>query len=76
MGKKKDFVPDPNYNPYRVRGSPPPQQRPSSQAHVPAPAQSRQFIDFNTQRVCPSCGKIINIEYNFCKYCGYLFCVR
>ena len=28
------------------------------------------FIDFNTQRVCPSCGKAIKIDHNFCKYCG------
>ncbi len=30
----------------------------------------KTFIDFNKQRVCPSCGKIINVEHNFCKYCG------
>jgi len=30
----------------------------------------KTFIDFNTQRVCPSCGKIIKLEHNFCKYCG------
>ena len=29
-----------------------------------------EFIDFNTQRVCPSCGKVIKIDHNFCKYCG------
>ena len=29
-----------------------------------------EFIDFNTQRVCPSCGKAIKIDHNFCKYCG------
>ena len=28
------------------------------------------FIDFNTQRVCPACGKAIKIDHNFCKYCG------
>ena len=28
------------------------------------------FIDFNTQRVCPSCGKAIKIDHNFCKFCG------
>ncbi len=31
---------------------------------------NREFIDFNTQRVCPSCGKAIKIDHNFCKYCG------
>jgi HEAT repeat protein len=30
----------------------------------------KSFIDFNTQRVCPSCGKIIKVNHNFCKYCG------
>ena len=30
----------------------------------------KDFIDFDTQRICPSCGKICNITYNFCKYCG------
>jgi len=28
------------------------------------------FIDFNTHRVCPACGKAIKIDHNFCKYCG------
>lgn len=28
------------------------------------------FIDFETQRVCPKCGKILNIDNNFCKFCG------
>ena len=28
------------------------------------------LVDFNTQRICPSCGKLINIKHNFCKYCG------
>jgi len=28
------------------------------------------FIDFNTQRVCPACGKVIKITHNFCKFCG------
>ena len=27
-------------------------------------------MDFNVQRVCPSCGKIIKLEHNFCKFCG------
>jgi hypothetical protein len=31
---------------------------------------NRAFIDFNTQRVCPACGKAIKISHNFCKYCG------
>ena len=57
---KKDFVPDPNRNPYRVRNSPQSQNNPGNP----------EFIDFNTQRVCPSCGGIIKITHNFCKYCG------
>ena len=28
------------------------------------------FIDFNTQRVCPSCGSVIKLSHNFCKFCG------
>ncbi len=62
MGRKdRDFRPEPQRNPYRVEGSPAPM--------ASAPPQ-REFVDFNTQRVCPSCGKIIKISYNFCKYCG------
>jgi HEAT repeat protein len=30
----------------------------------------KTFMDFNVQRVCPSCGKILKLEHNFCKYCG------
>ena len=43
-------------NPYKVEKT------------VPTPIRS--FIDFNTQRVCPSCGKAIKISHNFCKFCG------
>ncbi len=57
---KKDFIPDPNRNPYRVRNSPQSQNNPGNP----------EFIDFNTQRVCPSCGGVIKITHNFCKYCG------
>ncbi len=57
---KKDFIPDPNRNPYRVRNSPQSQNNPGNP----------EFIDFNTQRVCPSCGGVIKISHNFCKYCG------
>ena len=57
---KKDFIPDPNKNPYRIRNSP---QSPNNPGNP-------EFIDFNTQRVCPSCGGIIKISHNFCKYCG------
>ncbi|TFF99076.1 MAG: hypothetical protein EU540_07275 [Promethearchaeota archaeon] len=57
---KKDFIPDPNRNPYRVKNSPQSQNNPGNP----------EFIDFNTQRVCPSCGGVIKISHNFCKYCG------
>ncbi|MFX0104544.1 MAG: HEAT repeat domain-containing protein [Candidatus Hodarchaeota archaeon] len=56
MGKERNFRPDPNLNPYRVRQEPPPPKRP--------------IIDFSTRRICPACGKDIKITHNFCKYCG------
>jgi hypothetical protein len=56
MGKDKKFRPDPNLNPYRVRRKPAPPKR--------------DFIDFDTRRICPACGRDIKIEHNFCKYCG------
>jgi len=58
----KDWVPDPNRNPYRVKQSP----SPSSSSNPIG-----KFIDFNTQRICPACGRTeLKIEHNFCKYCG------
>jgi hypothetical protein len=56
MRRDKNVRPEENQNPYRVRQAP--------------PSPARSFIDFNTQRVCPSCGKAIKISHNFCKYCG------
>ncbi|MFX0003609.1 MAG: HEAT repeat domain-containing protein [Candidatus Hermodarchaeota archaeon] len=56
MGREKNYRPDPNINPYRVRQT--------------SPSTKSSFIDFNTQRICPACGKAIKIEHNFCKYCG------
>ncbi len=56
MGKDKNFRPDPNVNPYKVR-------------HTPT-SPKRDLIDFNTRRICPACGKDIKITHNFCKYCG------
>jgi len=29
-----------------------------------------ETFDFDTQRICPKCGKAILIDHNFCKYCG------
>ncbi|MFX1601642.1 MAG: HEAT repeat domain-containing protein [Promethearchaeota archaeon] len=56
MGKDKKFRPDPNMNPYMVRQTPSPPKR--------------VYIDFNTRRICPACGRDIKITHNFCKYCG------
>ena len=56
MGNDRNFRPDPNVNPYRVKQ---------------APSQpKRDSIDFNTRRICPACGRDIKIAHNFCKYCG------
>ena len=61
MGKPTNY-PDPNKNPYRVNRE---QVRESSQARFTKPS-----VDFENQRVCPSCGKVIKISHNFCKFCG------
>ncbi len=61
MGKPTNY-PDPNKNPYRVNRE---QVRESSQARFTKPS-----VDFENQRVCPSCGKAIKISHNFCKFCG------
>jgi hypothetical protein len=57
-----NYYPDPNRNPYRVSREP-----------VREPVVERRtssIVDFDTQRICPSCGKIIKISHNFCKFCG------
>ncbi|GAI83090.1 unnamed protein product, partial [marine sediment metagenome] len=59
---KPTNYPDPNKNPYRVNRE---QEREPSQARFTKPS-----IDFENQRVCPSCGKVIKISHNFCKFCG------
>jgi len=56
MRRERNLRPNPNLNPYKVKES-----------HN---KEGRVFIDFNTQRVCPACGKAIKISHNFCKYCG------
>ena len=56
MPKDKNYRPQTEQNPYRVKKV--------------APSPSKSFIDFNTQRVCPACGKAIKISHNFCKFCG------
>jgi hypothetical protein len=60
MGKNNSNI-NPNTNPYRSRTNPNP-----SESQTP----SGDFIDFNTQRICPSCGRFVKKEHNFCKYCG------
>jgi ribosomal protein L32 len=61
MGKPTNY-PDPNKNPYRVN---------KEQAREPSQTRfTRSSVDFETQRVCPSCGKAIKISHNFCKFCG------
>ncbi|MFX1393418.1 MAG: HEAT repeat domain-containing protein [Promethearchaeota archaeon] len=57
---KKDFRPNPQNNPYRAGNPSGPLNNPGNPG----------FIDFNTQRVCPACGKVIKITHNFCKFCG------
>ncbi|TFG02792.1 MAG: hypothetical protein EU542_04175 [Promethearchaeota archaeon] len=57
MGKE-NYPTNPHQNPYRS-GNNPGSNNPSS-----------GIIDFNTQRICPACGKIIKIDHNFCKFCG------
>ncbi len=56
MGRDKNFRPDPNLNPYRVKNKP--------------TSPRGDLIDFSTRRICPACGKDIKITHNFCKYCG------
>ena len=62
MGNDKNLRPDPKNNPFHVR---------RTQGNPQSSTPNREFIDFNTQRVCPRCGSAkIKIEHNFCKYCG------
>jgi len=49
-------------NPYRMNREPVSEATPTSFA--------KSGIDFETQRICPSCGKAIKIAHNFCKFCG------
>ncbi|MBY8984361.1 MAG: HEAT repeat domain-containing protein [Candidatus Lokiarchaeota archaeon] len=56
MPRYRNSKQDKDQNPYKVNQA--------------APSPFKSFIDFNTQRVCPSCGKAIKISHNFCKFCG------
>ena len=49
-------------NPYRVNREPVRKPTPTSFA--------KPEIDFETQRICLACGKVIKIGHNFCKFCG------
>ncbi len=71
MGKD-NYNPDPNQNPYRQKRSPYSLTSKSSggSSEGSRVEPSKGLIDFNTERVCPSCGKTIVIAHNFCKFCG------
>ena len=49
-------------NPYKINREPASEPTPTSFA--------KTRVDFETQRICASCGKVIKIEHNFCKFCG------
>jgi vesicle coat complex subunit len=61
MGNEK-YNPNQGKNPYRVSREPVRDSTPSNFA--------RSTIDFDTQRICASCGEVIKISHNFCKFCG------
>ncbi len=61
MGYNK-HNPNQEKNPYRVNREP---------EHDPTPTSfASSGVDFDSQRICPSCGKVIKIGHNFCKFCG------
>jgi hypothetical protein len=61
MGNHTNY-PNPNKNPYVVKTK-------SNETRDQSNKQITQ-IDFNINRICPSCGKIISLKHNFCKFCG------
>ena len=61
MGNHNNY-PNPDKNPYRVHAQPK-----EKDIHT---NQQTNRIDFNANRICPSCGKIISLQHNFCKFCG------
>jgi hypothetical protein len=61
MGNHNNY-PNPRENPYRIQAQP-------KEKNVPIDQQTTR-IDFNATRICPSCGKIISLKHNFCKFCG------
>ena len=57
-----NYNPNQGKNPYRVNRVPEGESNPSNFAH--------SSINFEMQRICLSCGKVIKIGHNFCKFCG------
>lgn len=57
-----NYNPNPDKNPYRLQAQPKEENIPNN--------QQINRIDFNSNRICPSCGKIISLQHNFCKFCG------
>ncbi len=58
----RNYNPPPGENPYRVRNTP---------TNTPKPVKPKDNpIDFQINRICPICGKVIKINHNFCKFCG------
>ena len=54
--------PNQGKNPYRINREPESESTPINNA--------KSGVDFDIQRICPSCGNIIKINHNFCKFCG------
>ncbi|MFX0075404.1 MAG: HEAT repeat domain-containing protein [Candidatus Hermodarchaeota archaeon] len=61
MGNEK-YNPNQGNNPYRIN------REPTGDSNSNRYASSS--IDFDEQRICPACGKVIKINHNFCKFCG------
>ena len=61
MGNDR-YNPNPGNNPYRVTREPERNSNPNN--------YGQSSIDFDNQRICPACGKVIKISHNFCKFCG------
>ncbi|MFX0027519.1 MAG: HEAT repeat domain-containing protein, partial [Candidatus Hermodarchaeota archaeon] len=58
----RNYNPPPRENPYRIRN--PPTNTPKAVKPNDTP------INFEINRICPVCGKVIKINHNFCKFCG------
>ena len=61
MGNYNHY-PNPKNNPYRVKFQ--------SNERLNEANFNNTRIDFNSNRICPSCGNIISLKHNFCKFCG------